>query len=82
MERGKSAVRLFPWHEAVGVLEEIVREDDRIIIRLSHYSSIEMPIHLYEDLKPKIGKRVSILRTGRDYRFRILPDESSVEPKY
>ena len=73
MKRVRSAVRLVPWREAVGVLEEIVRDDDRIIIRLSY--SLELPPHLYADLKPNIGKRISILRTEKDYRFRPLSCE-------
>ena len=75
MKREKSAVRLTPWREIVGVLEEIVREDDRILVKLSHM--LELPLHLYSDLESNIGKRISILQTEKDLRFRILPEEDS-----
>jgi len=75
MKREKSARQLTPWCEAVGVLEEIMREDNRIIIKLSY--SLELPPHLYPNLKSKIGKRIGVLRTERSYRLRIIPDESS-----
>lgn len=75
MKREKSALRLTPWREAIGVLEEIMREDNRIIIKLSY--SLELPPHLYSSLKSKIGKRIGVLRTMCSYRLRIIADESS-----
>lgn len=75
MKREKSAVQLTPWCEAVGVLEEILREGNRIIIKLSY--SLELPPHLYSSLKSKIGKRIGVLRTECSYQLRIIPDESS-----
>jgi len=74
--KGSKSLHLVPWREIIGTLEQIRREDDRMIIRLSHHSVIELPLHLYADLKPKIGERIGILRTETDYRFRLLSSES------
>ena len=75
MKREKSALQLAPWREAVGVLEEILREDNRIVIKLSYL--LELSPHLYSSLESMIGKRIGVLRTERSYRLRIIPDESS-----
>jgi len=75
MQRKYSA-RLARWHEATGLLERIERRDDRLVIKLSYHLFLELPLHLYEDLETKIGKRIGILRTNRDLRVRLLPDDS------
>ena len=75
MKHEESVVQLTPWREIVGVLEEIVREDNQILVKLSHM--LELPLHLYSELESKIGKRISILQTEKDFRFRILPEEDS-----
>jgi hypothetical protein len=71
---------LSPFEEAIGVLHELHELDGSYIADIG-------PIHVWlpEEIATKLkglqGQRIGVLRTDRDYRFRIVGDLSGTKPK-
>jgi len=60
---------LEPWEDAVGFLHSVEMEDGRTLAHIGPLC-VALPGELSEDLRRLIGRRVAILRTDADYRFR------------
>lgn len=70
-------LRLKPWEEIVGRLEEIEEADEEIIANISGYRVV-LPKYMKRKLSKCHGKRIGILRTdieGKEYLLRV-EDES------
>jgi hypothetical protein len=69
---------LRPWEEAVGVLTELVDEEDVLLVKIGRIT-LALPIDMADTLRPHIGQKIAILRTddrARPYRFRIVAKNS------
>ena len=64
-------VRLEPWMESFGQLHEL-REQDGYIEASIGTTTFALPSELKEKLKDCVGRRICVLRTDTDYRFRAL----------
>jgi hypothetical protein len=64
-------VRLEPWMEALGQLHELKEQDGYLEARIGP-TMVALPSELKEMLKDCIGRRIGILRTDIDYRFRVM----------
>ncbi len=60
--------------EAVGVLTELVDEEDVLLVKIGRIT-LALPIDMADTLRPHVGQRTAILRVddrARPYRFRIV----------
>ena len=70
--------RLDYFEEIVGVLHEIMDQDDTLIAIIGKIHLV-LPSELGQSLRPLIGQKVAILRTDipdKQYLFRVIPEES------
>lgn len=70
--------RLDYFEEIVGVLHEIMDQDDTLIAIIGKIHLV-LPSELGQSLRPLIGQKVAILRTDipdKRYLFRVIPEES------
>lgn len=66
-------MKLKPWEEIVGWLEEIKDLDENIIAKISGYKVL-LPKYMKKKLEKCKGKKIWILRTdikGKEYLLRI-----------
>ena len=66
-------VRLDPWMEVAGLLHELFEQDGYQVARIGP-TAIVLPELLSKQLADHIGRRISVLRTDFDFRYRILED--------
>jgi hypothetical protein len=69
--------RLAHFEEAVGILHEIMEQDDALIALIGKIR-LALPQELEPSLRPLIGQRMAILHTDipdKQYLFRVLPPE-------
>ena len=70
--------RLDYFEEIVGILHEIMNQDDTPIALVGKIQ-LALPAELEKSLRPLIGQKVAILRTDipdKRYLFRVIPEES------
>lgn len=70
--------RLDYFEEIVGILHEIMNQDDTPIALVGKIQ-LALPAELEKSLRPLIGQKVAILRTDipdKQYLFRVIPEES------
>ena len=73
--RSSKLYHLSQFEEAVGILHELIEEDD-ILIALVGKIHLVLPLNMKESLQSLIGQRASILRTDipdKQYLFRPHP---------
>jgi hypothetical protein len=70
-----SPIRLDPWVEAFGQINELREQDDHIEARIGQRIFV-LPSELKEKLNDCLSQRICILRTDTDYRIRILDEVS------
>jgi hypothetical protein len=63
--------RLQPFEEALGIVGEIQQYEGYAIAKIGPVSVV-LPEEMVERLKGFIGQKVGVLRTDRDYRFRVI----------
>ena len=66
-------MKLRPWEEIVGWLEEIKDLDGNIIAKISGYKVL-LPKYMKKKLEKYKGKKIGILRTdikGKEYLLRV-----------
>ena len=69
--------RLDYFEEIVGVLQEIMDQDDTLIASIGKIQ-LALPAELEQSLRPLIGQKIAILRTdipGKQYLFRVIPND-------
>lgn len=72
---------LRPWEEAVGVLTELVDEEDVLLAKIGRIT-LDLPIDMADTLRPHVGQRIAILRTddrSRPYRFRSVDTKNATK---
>ena len=63
--------RLGYYEEAIGVLNDL-REEDGCILASIGPVFVVLPCELGVKIRSHIGSRIGILRTERDYRFKVF----------
>jgi hypothetical protein len=63
--------RLSEWEEAIGVLHEVQRSDGFLIAKIGP-ARLALPEEMAENLNCERGRKIGILRTDKDFRFRVL----------
>jgi hypothetical protein len=74
---------LSQFEEAVGILHELIEEDD-ILIALVGKIYLVLPLNMKESLRPLIGMRTAILHTdlpGKQFLFRVFAREEGLNPR-
>lgn len=69
--------RLDYFEEIVGILHEIMNQDDTPIALVGKIHLV-LPSELEQSIRPLIGRKVTILRTdipGKQYLFRVIPND-------
>lgn len=72
--------RLSHYEEAAGVIEEIIKLEDALAVRIGKIR-LSLPLDMEQSLRPLIGQSVSILRTDipdKPYIFIVI----AVEPNH
>jgi hypothetical protein len=62
---------LQPWEEACGPLHELQERDGCIVATIGPVV-VALPTEIGEKLSSFMGKRIGVLRTEGDYRFKVL----------
>jgi hypothetical protein len=81
MKHQQGMKRLDFYEEAVGVLNELTKDQGFLIARISKVILI-LPPEMQGKLRPLIGKRIGILRTDipqKEYLVRIFPEEGIMD---
>ena len=71
------------FEEAVGILHELIEEDD-ILIAIVGKIHLVLPLNMKESLRPLIGMRTAILHTditGKPFLFRVFAREEGLNPR-
>lgn len=68
---------LKPWEEAVGTLSELTEVDGYMTATIGGIC-VGVPEDIASSLlQPNVGKRVGLLRTDIDYRFKIIKERDN-----
>ena len=70
IEPMKKIIRLSPFEEAIGVLHELHEIDDSCLARIGSLC-VSLPEYMASRLRGLEGRKIGVLRTDFDYRFRI-----------
>lgn len=73
--------RLGVWEEGVSVLTDLEVKEGVLFAGLNKFVLI-LPIKMEEKMLTYVGKRVALLHTdvpGREYLFRVVPDQENSE---
>ena len=73
---GKSSNFLNFWEEEEGLLKDVEKKDDKLILTFETYSNLFLPYskNLEEQLQKVVGRKVGVLRTDfveNPYRVRV-----------
>jgi len=69
-------VRLAPFEEAIGVLHKLQEFDGYSLANIGPVC-VSLPEDIASKLKGLQGQKIGVLRTDRDYRFRICDKRPS-----
>jgi hypothetical protein len=69
-------VRLAPFEEAIGVLHKLQEFDGYSLANIGPVC-VSLPEDIASKLKGLQGRKIGVLRTDRDYRFRVCDQRPS-----
>ena len=76
IESKEKIVRLSPFEEAIGVFHKLQEFDGHCVANIGPVC-VFLPEDMASKLKGLQGKKIGVLRTDRDYRFRICDQRTS-----
>jgi len=63
--------RLQPYEEALGVLKEVQRLEGYALAQIGPVT-VALPIEMGTRLREMQGRKIGVLRTEKDFRFRVI----------